>query len=71
MMMVIGGKGLKGEKSSYGKESEEMEESEESEGLSGMTRKRATKDILAAIESGDASMLDKALSAHYEACQEE
>lgn len=70
MMMVIGGpsKGKDDEeRPSYGKRGE----SEDSEGgsmLSGMTRKRASKDILRAIEEGDVSALDKALAAHYAAC---
>lgn len=71
MMMVIGGPGKgDGEKPSFEKKygNEESEESEGRSSLMGMGRKRYAKDILRAIEEGDASALDKALGAHYEAC---
>lgn len=69
MMMVIGGPGKHDEdKYSSKRDSEESEEGSESK-LSGMGRKRAAEDILRAVEDGDASALDKALSAHYDACK--
>lgn len=37
--------------------------------LSGMGKKRAAKDVLSALEAGDAGALSAALEAHYEACQ--
>lgn len=37
--------------------------------LSGMASRRAAKGVLAAVESGDVSALDKALRAHYAACE--
>ncbi len=71
MIALIGGPGSKDEKPSFGKKFGREEESEESESgpsLMGMGRKRYAKDILGAIEAGDAGALDKALAAHYEAC---
>lgn len=71
MMMVIGGPS-KGddEKPSFGGKSKDEDESEGGSMLSGMGRKKAAKDILRAIEDGDASALDKALAAHYSACED-
>lgn len=72
MMMVIGGpsKGDSEKPSFGGKSSKDEEESEGGSMLSGMGRKRAAKDILRAIDDGDAGALDKALAAHYSACED-
>lgn len=43
----------------------------EAASLSSMAGRKAAKNILAAIESGDSAALDKALTAHYEACSGE
>jgi hypothetical protein len=75
MMMVIGGPSDKGDKPMFGgkkfgrtQEGREDESDEKEMDLGAMGSKRAAKDIIAAIESGDAGALDKALKAHYECC---
>lgn len=64
--MMIGGKGE--ERSSYGKSEEKDKES--GPALSEMGSLKAAKDVIAALESGNAKALDRALKAHYEACSE-
>lgn len=59
----------------YEKDDEEKSEMSEMHGekegpsLSDMAGRKAASKVLAALEAGDPGMLDKALRAHYAACE--
>ena len=68
IMMIFGKK--KDEGKDYEEPEAEAGGEEEGPSLSDMGGMKAAKGILAAIEEGSASALDKALKAHYTACEE-
>jgi DNA-binding FadR family transcriptional regulator len=48
---------------------EDKAEGEDSTKLGDEARKQASRDIIRAVKMGDPDALDKALEAHYEACE--
>ncbi len=67
--MRIGGDMGDSKEKPYDKDEEEGESDGPS--LSDMAGKKAAQKVMSALEGGDAGALDKALRAHYRACQGE
>ena len=67
-VLVIGGKGDKGDKP-MADEPDGDETSSEDSSSRMEARKEAAKALIRAVKMSDADALDKALEAHYQACE--